>query len=245
MLENIKAKQPQTKWAELNNPEEVFKNLHGEAAELVSEDHLGRKRRWNNGYMSKRCATVNAEAIIKVYYDRCCAKPNIHFVLGTPVESLLYSSENSVLGVVLENGREILAEKTILATGAWSSRLVKLEGVMTANAVGIAYIKLTDEEYETYKHMGCHTNLVTGMNIFTPIGGLLKILRRGAGIRNTTVLKDPEDRGATYKVSYPITAVDDPAQPLPYVIEKELRDEMREILPQFADRPFARTRLCW
>ena len=245
MLENIKAKQPQTKWAELNSPEEVFKNLHGEAAELVLEEQLGRKGRWNKGYTSKRCATVNAEAIIKVYYDRCRANSNIHFVLGTPVDSLLYGSENNILGVVMENGRQMLAERTILATGAWSSRLVKLEGVMTANAVGIAYIKLTDEEYETYKHMGCHTNLVTGVNIFTPICGLLKILRRGAGIRNTTVLKDPEDRGATYKASYPRTAVDDSAQTLPYAIEKELRDEMREILPQFADRPFARTRLCW
>jgi sarcosine oxidase / L-pipecolate oxidase len=46
------------------------------------------------------------------------------------------------------------AERTILATGAWSSRLVNLEGTLEANAVRIAYIKLTEEELERYKSMG-------------------------------------------------------------------------------------------
>jgi sarcosine oxidase / L-pipecolate oxidase len=133
--------------------------------------------------------------------------------------------------VVLENGREFRAEKTILATGAWSSRLVKLDGILNANAVGIAYIKLTEEEHEKYRHMGCHTNLISGVNIFTPIDGLSKILHRVSGVRNTSILKDPEDPSATYRASYPRTAVDDSTQTLPLSMEQALRDEMRKILP--------------
>ena len=49
--------------------------------------------------------------------------------------------------------------------GAWSSRLVNLDQQMHANAVVIAYIRLSQEVYETYKEIPCHLNLATGINI--------------------------------------------------------------------------------
>lgn len=98
---------------------------------------------------------------------------------------------------MLEDGREIRAEKTILAVGAWGAKLVDLDGVLQANAVGIAYIKLTECEMAKYNDMGCHTNLALGINIFTPIGGLLKVLRRSNGLRNTVDLPHPEDPSRT------------------------------------------------
>ena len=245
MLENVKSKQPRSNWEQLNTQEEVFQNLHGKSASLVPEETLGHERRWQKGYTSKRCATVDAHAIVKVYYDRARSKPNVEFVLGTPVDRLQFGPDQHVKGVQLEDGRTFEAKKTILATGAWSSRLVKLDGVLSANAVGMAYIRLTDDEYEKYKDMGCHTNLVTGVNFFTPINGLLKILRRSTGIRNTTTLKDPEDETKTYRASYPRTAVDDPSQAVSMSFEQSLRQEMREFFPQLADRPFEGTRYCW
>ncbi|KAM0438598.1 hypothetical protein ACHAPT_001350 [Fusarium lateritium] len=226
MLNNIKSKHPESAYVELNTPEEVYQSLHGKEAELVPE--------------------FNAEAIIKIYYDRCRARKNVKFLLGTPVDALIYGErKEEVLGVALEDGRRILAEKTICCTGAWSSRLVKLDGIFSANAVGLVYIKLTPEENEKYEHISCHTNLVTGLNIFQPINGWLKILRRGAGLQNTTVLKDPENPDKTYKASYPRTAVDDPSQWVPLSFEKSVREELREIFPAMADRRFDLARFCW
>lgn len=246
MFDKVKTEQPEHMWQNLRTHEEIFDHLHQKHLKPVSEEKLGRQRKWVKGYTSRRCATVDAEAMIKVYYDRCRTKVNIEFVLGTPVQSLLYNNDrSSVEGIVLESGQELRAAKTILATGAWSARLIRLDQQLEANAVPIAYIRLKPGEYEKYKDIACHTNLSTGFNLFTPIGGLLKVLRRSAGIRNMTSLPDPEDPGKTYKVSYPRTAVDDPLQSLSPDVERGLRDELREIFPEFADRPFERTKICW
>lgn len=45
------------------------------------------------------------------------------------------------------------------------SRLVNLDQQMHANAVVIAYIRLSQEVHETYKEIPCHLNLATGINI--------------------------------------------------------------------------------
>ena len=111
--------------------------------------------------------------------------------------------------------------------------------------MGIVYIKLTPEEDEKYRHVSCHTNLVTGLKIFQPLNGWLKILRRGAGLQNTTALKDPEDPKKTYKASYPHTVVDDPDPWIPLTFEASLREELREIFPAMANRRFDMARFCW
>lgn len=168
----------------------------------VPEAQLGRTRKRVKGFASKKCATVNAEAIVKIYYECYLTKPSIDFVLGMAVDRLLYSTSSSssyttssteVLGIVLEDGRELRAQTTILATGAWSGRLVNLDGVMEAQAVGIAYVQLTLDEYAQYKDIACHTNFAPGINMFTPIGGLLKVLRRAGGVRNTVELQMATD----------------------------------------------------
>ena len=245
MFDNIKKTQNASKWNELKDPDSVYRHLHGKNADPTPKSELAGPRMWMKGYTSKRCATVNAEGMVKVYYDRCSQMHNIEFIVGTPVDRLLYGASSSVDGVVLEDERELRAQTTVLATGAWSSRLVNLDQQMHANAVGIAYIKLSPEEYEVYKDIPCHTNLVTGVNIFTPLGGYLKILRRTTGLRNTITLKDPEDPTKTYQASYPLTQLDDPTQTFSAEMEQSIRAEMREILPQFADHPFAKTKFCW
>lgn len=198
MSDKVKTEQPEHMWQNLRTHEDIFDYLHHKHLKPVSEEKLGRQRKWVKGYTNRRCATVDAEAMIEVYYDRCRTKASIEFVLGTPVQSLLYNNDrSSVEGIVLESGQELRAGKTILATGAWSARLIRLDQQLEANAVPIAYIRLTPEEYEKYKDIACHTNLSTGFNLFTPIGGLLKVLRRSAGIRNMISLPDPEDPGKT------------------------------------------------
>jgi len=246
MLHNLKTEHPETAYDQCDTPDDIYRHLHGMDAKSVSSANLLNTRKWVKGFTSKRCAIVNAEAIIKVYYKRCIAQPNIDFKIGIPVDYLLYSRDkSSVDGVVLENGRKIMAEKVIVSAGPWSSRLVNLNQEMHANAVQIVYFKLTPEEYEQYKDIACHTNIKTGMNIFTPLGGLLKVLRRQTALRNTTILKNPEDPTKFYKASYPLTKLDDPFQTLPLAMEQSIRDELREIFPIVADRPFFNTKFCW
>jgi sarcosine oxidase/L-pipecolate oxidase len=246
MLHNLKTEHPESAYDQCDTPDDIYRHLHGMDAESGPSAKFPNTRKWVKGFTSKRCATVNAEAIIKVYYERCAARPNIDFIVGMPVDYLLYSQDKySVEGVALENGCKIMAEKVIIAAGAWSSRLVNLDHEMHANAVPIVYFKLTPEEYEQYKAIACITNINTGMNIFIPLGGLLKVSRRQTAVRNTTILKDPEDPTKFYKASYPLTKSDDPFQTLPFAMEQSIRDELREIFPIVADRPFFSTKFCW
>ena len=244
MLENIRKTQLESKYNELNSPTEIYHHLHDTTTKPKSQGHAVEK--WRRGYTNKRCATVNAETMVKVYYDRCCAMSNITFEVGVPVDRLLYDNEHTTAeGVVLEDNRVFRAAIVIVAAGPWSSRFVKLDNQMHANAVPIAYIQLTPSEYKKYSHIACHTNLSTGLNIFTPIGGQLKVLRRTTALRNTTTLKDPENPAKIYQASYPLTKLDDPHQTLPLEIEQSIRSELKEIFPHVADRPFSKTKFCW
>jgi hypothetical protein len=51
---------------ELDTHEDVFRHLHGTDSEPVTIYQLVRERRWVKGYTSKRCATVEAEKMVKV-----------------------------------------------------------------------------------------------------------------------------------------------------------------------------------
>ena len=95
-----------------------------------------------------------------------------------------------------------------------------------------------------YRRIAFHTNLITGLNIFDPLGGYLEIFRRTTGLRNTTTLKDPKDSTDTYQTSYPLTQLGDPTQTLSANMEQSIREEMRGIHPQFADHPFAFISAC-
>lgn len=51
--------------------------------------------------------------------------------------------------------------------------------------------------------------------------------------------------GPNYKASYPLTAVDKPDLGLSPSTERDIREALREIFPDVADRPFYKTRICW
>lgn len=58
-------------------------------------------------------------------------------------------------------------------------------------------------------------------------------------------MRDPEDPSQTYRTSYPVTALDDPHQSMPVDIKAAIREGLRENFPALADRPLARTQICW
>ncbi|KAK0637950.1 L-pipecolate oxidase [Lasiodiplodia hormozganensis] len=177
-------------------------------------------------------------AIVKIYYERGLPKPSIDFVLGTAVDRLLYSSYSF--------------------SSSSSSFPPKCTASSSKTAVSYAprppsSPPLMPDEHAQYKDIACHTNLITGVDILTSIGGLLKMLRRSGGLWNTVELPNPdpdsnEERTAgekEYRVLYPRTAVyEGTMQRLAPDMEEGIRDGLREIAPRFAERPFARTKYC-
>lgn len=80
--------------------------------------------------------------------------------------------------------------------------------------------------------------------MLNPLYRLLKVLKRSTGLRNTVTLRDPEDPSQIYRASYPLTALDDPSLGMPADIEAAIREDLREIFPTVAERPFCKSRIC-
>jgi sarcosine oxidase/L-pipecolate oxidase len=229
---------------ESNTSEEVFQRIHGPGVSPESEETLGHKRRWNLGYCNLNDAFIDATESIRIYYNRCLAQASITFQCGSPVDRI--DSHNGVAtGVVLDDGRSFAAEKILVAAGAWSPKLVYLEGRSTSLAHEVVWIKVTDEEATQWKNMSVTTNLSTGLNVFPPYNGEVKVLRRSPGFYNTVSVPHPEDPSRMIEVSLPRTTVTNPTDVIPAEAEASLREDLREIMPPLANRPFHRTRLCW
>ncbi|KAL1961580.1 hypothetical protein VTN77DRAFT_1432 [Rasamsonia byssochlamydoides] len=246
-LENVRRQKQSSSSSvvEMTSPEEVFRRIHGADARLLPEEELGRERKWNVGYCNLDDAFIDAEECVRIYYERCQAQPNITFQCGTIVQRICTGTDGRATGVVLTDGRTLPAELTLVAAGAWSNTLVFLEGLAYSSAIEVAWLKVTEEEVEQWKNMAITTNLSTGFNIFPPYRGEIKCLRRSPGYCNTESIPHPEDPSTTIEVSVPRTIVTNPSDVIPADAEAALRDNLRELMPSLADRPFDRTKLCW
>lgn len=223
----------------------VFQRIHGQGIPPRPSDSLiGRKSRWNVAYCNFKAAFIDAYACIRIYYERCMRQSSISFQCGSAVERIRV--ENGVSkGVILQNGTQLDADLVLVAAGAWSNRLVYLEHRVNPIAHEVAWIKVTPEEEARWRSMSITTNLSTGLNMFPPYRGEIKILRRSPGYKNTVKIQHPENSSLMLEVSHPRTIVTNPTDIIPLEAEKAMRDNLREIMPALADRPFDRTKLCW
>ncbi|RWQ99316.1 fructosyl amino acid oxidasesarcosine oxidase [Paecilomyces variotii] len=152
-------------------------------------------------------------------------------------------SQLRATGVRLSDNTTITADLIVLATGAWTPKLVDLRGKAQSTGQALAYIRITDEEERRLAQMPTLLSFSTGMFIIPPRKNLLKVARHAYGYLNPKRVPVPGpkgDAGATMEVSLPETDV-----PLPPEGEKACRNALREMLPAFADRPFCKTRVCW
>ncbi|OJD18102.1 hypothetical protein AJ78_01875 [Emergomyces pasteurianus Ep9510] len=154
-----------------------------------------------------------------------------------------------VTGVELADGTTLTADLVILATGAWTGRLVDLRGKAEATGQALAYIRISDEEQAKLANMPTVLNFSTGMFIIPPRSNMLKIARHAYGYRNPQHVRVPtpahqtertERTERTIEVSLPMRDA-----PLPQEGQDACRAALREMLPAFADRPFEKTRVCW
>ncbi|KAI1848425.1 hypothetical protein JX266_005731 [Neoarthrinium moseri] len=220
-LENARKSQDPSSLVEMHSANEVFSRLHGPDAKLVSEQELGRSRNWIQGYCNLEDAFIDA-----------------------PVDRVVHG-DGVASGVLLDNGEKLNADLIIIAAGAWSARLLDLQDSMFSSAIEVAWVKVTAEEERRWKNMSITTNLSTGFNIFPPHNGDIKMLRRSAGYRNTVTVPHPEDSNKMITISYPRTTITKPTDVIPQEAEDALRDNLKELFPTLASRPFDRTKLCW
>jgi sarcosine oxidase/L-pipecolate oxidase len=189
----------------------------------------------HGGYVNWSSGWADAEAAMRFLRRRVEATGNVGFETGEVVA--LLEDAGVVRGVRLRDGREIGAELTVLATGAWTPGLVDLAGRSVATGQVLGYLRLPDDE--TLKDMPVVFNLSTGIFAIRQHDNVLKIARHATGYVNPVTTAD----GRT--ISTPRTAVTNPGLQAPKEAVEQFRAALKELCPSLTQTDLERTRLCW
>lgn len=189
---------------------------------------------WGSGWSDAEAAVRYAKKVLD-------EEGKVAFRTGE-VEHLLFgdvADQSRVTGVGLADGKTITAGLVILATGAWTAKLIDLRGRAVSTGQALAYIRISDEEQKRLEHMPTVLNFATGIFIIPPRNNLLKIARHAYGYQNPKTVQVPGSN-ETMQISLPENGV-----PIPAEGEDAFRRALKQFLPSFADRPFVSTRICW
>lgn len=197
------------------------------------------------GYVNWTSGWAHAEDGVKFMRKKVEALNRVEFKTAE-VKRLLFK-DSVVEGVGLADGSSMTADLTILATGAWTPKLIDLRGIASATGQVLAYIDISEEEEKKYGQPGQPVILCEGdgMFIIPPRDRVLKVARHGYGYANPTTIPHPERPNEAITVSLPRTTLDDPNLQIPPEGDKACRDFLQKAIPEMGNRPFAHTRLCW
>ncbi|KAJ6071708.1 hypothetical protein N7499_009722 [Penicillium canescens] len=188
---------------------------------------------WGSGWSDAAASVAYAKALID-------AEGKVGFRTGQ-VERVLYEDvggkKSKASGVVFTDGTTLSADLVILATGAWTSKLVDLRGRAVATGQAIAYMRISDEEQRELENLPTILNFATGIFIIPPRGNLLKIARHAFGYRNPVSVPVPGASGPGERMDVRV--------PVPLEGQDAFRIALRQLLPRFAEREFVDTRVCW
>jgi sarcosine oxidase/L-pipecolate oxidase len=226
---------------ELPTKRDVEKMLPGYQ---VGADVAGGYVNWGSGWS-------NAEETVRFVKQQLDKTGRVDFRTGevrrliSVLEPDSQQRRRKVTGVELTDGNHIMADLVILATGAWTGRLVDLRGRAEATGQVLSYVEISDEEQAKLETMPILLNFSTGIFIIPPQNNLLKVARHAYGYRNPMQVPDPaasegDDQSRTIEISVPENGL-----PAPMEGQDACRKALRQMLPGFADRPFVKTRVCW
>lgn len=223
-----------------------IKELPDEAAIRRVSGHSGSNG--ETGYVNWSSGWADAEAAVRYAIARLAeeSKGRVTLRSNAPVHRLVFerpTNGNQVgtrcEGVELRDGSQIRANLVVVAAGAWSPSLINLKGRAIATGQALAYIDISEEEEQALANRPTVLNISTGMFLIPPRGKELKVARHGYGYRNFKKVHFA-DSDCTEDVSVPAINV-----PIPAEGERACRKALAHMLPEFGERPFSRTRICW
>ncbi|KAH8887980.1 FAD dependent oxidoreductase [Thozetella sp. PMI_491] len=199
-----------------------------------------------SGYFNRLAGYVHSSnAMQSVYED--CVRLGVKFYCGRDngeVKALIYASEPRMvdrmrcIGAQTIDGQIYLADKIVVAAGASVTNLLPSMGSMVAaKCWGVVHIQLTPEEAEQLRNIP--VTQVRDLAFFfepDPATHKLKFCHMGGAYTNYTATNDG------YSIPYPTL---EGSQFVPADDEIFIRKLLRDVLPQFADRPLIDAHLCW
>ncbi|VDC05363.1 unnamed protein product [Peniophora sp. CBMAI 1063] len=209
---------------------------------LLSRDQI---QGWKGLYFKSGGWLAAAKAIDSV--GRELASHGIKFSFGDSgaFDSLILSDDGqSCLGAVAKDGTRYLADRVVLATGAWSPVLVDLEEQCCSKAWVYAHLQLTPEEVKEYA--GCPVVYNEDLGFFFEPNeyGVIKVCDEFPGFTRYK-MHQPYGASGPKPVSVPRSHAKHPTDTYPDASEVTIRKAIATYLPRFKDRPLFNRSLCW
>jgi sarcosine oxidase/L-pipecolate oxidase len=219
--------------------------------ESESPDDINRKKigsSWSGiGFVNWSSGWANAEGALQELWQVVKKEGLVNLRDGI-VSKLKIGTESDrqvATGVVLSDGNVIPADLVIVAAGAWSPSQVDLSGQAAARGQVMAYLKLSDVEFERLRNIPVILSLKTGMFVIPPTGQTktIKIARHAYGYTNYVQTPYPMDHSKETMLSVPGSF-----ETIPEVAEKILRTGLADLVPWLglqSGRQWSGTRTCW
>lgn len=199
------------------------------------------------GYQNRQAGWADAsKAMIQLRDD--CIEAGVSFICGAAgtVRGFNADPKGRVRSIRSVANTTVNGDFFILAAGAWTSSLVPMYNSTLSTAQVLGYVHLSDEEMHTLKDLPIYTSFSTGWFNFPPHEDTRTLKMAVHGWGYTRKPNAGEISGDHVNDSAPVAR---PQRSRPDFVPKDgeerLRQGLREILPEFADRPFEKLAMCW
>ncbi|PLB43924.1 fructosyl amino acid oxidase [Aspergillus steynii IBT 23096] len=205
------------------------------------------------GYYNERCGWADAEKCVR-YAIRTLQRrggDRVSIKTNAGVRKLLYAPADGAestrcTGIELHDGSHVFADLVILAAGAWTPSLVDLEGRAAATGQVLAYLPITEHEQRTMGSVPIYFNVSRGMFMVPPHNRELKVGRHGFGYQNPMKVSIPiPNPGGDLQFVEKMVSVPRTDLPIPLEAEKACKEFLVELFPDWRNRQFSKTRVCW
>ncbi|VDC00318.1 unnamed protein product [Peniophora sp. CBMAI 1063] len=158
----------------------------------------------------------------------------------------LTKKDGKVVGVKCADGESFGADVVVIASGSWTACSfpeLDLGARCLATGQGLVTLQLTPEEAERYKDVPVTLDMATGFYTFPPNHeNIVKIAVHATGY--SRYVEGPSN---PTKISTPqtITSHGEAGLLIPRDVARFLRERLRAVYPELAQKPFVMTRVCW
>lgn len=173
---------------------------------------------------------LHARDSLKSAYEEC-KRLGVEFVFGDDGEIVELLNENGKLtGIRARSGAIFSAQKYVLSSGANAVTLLNFQRQLEGKCFTLAHFKVTDEEAKAFKSLPVLFNAEKGFFFEADENNEIKICNEYPGFTHTN---ESGESIPLYRMEIPLESA------------LEIRQYLKETMPQFADRPFTKTRICW
>lgn len=184
---------------------------------------------WRGYVLEEDMGWLHARDSLKSAFQEC-TRLGVKFVFGDDGEIVGLDSKNGVVtGVKGKSGKVTEAEQFVLTAGANAVNVIDSLGQLEAKCFTLAHFQVTPEEAEAFKGLPVIFNYEKGYHFEADEACTIKICNEYPGFTRNI---DGE--------SIPLHMME-----IPLIAEQEVRQYLKETMPQFMDRPFTKTRICW